>query len=267
MPAPTVEGQWIRASRVGASEVGALMGHHPFVTAGDIWARLQGHEERRRSTQAMQIGNDLEPAVAALWSVHAARKVVRCSRTYAHRSVRLCATPDYYVPASELLEVKVSGDWDMWRDLPEHVEWQTRAQMACTGRMRCHVAVLLGGTLRTFTVQRDLDAERQMLETVAAFVEAFVDSGTPPPDADPELVFRVRPAVAGVVAATDDIDAAAQELMEVIAVRKAIEDREKELRKVLVTHMAERRADGLLGAGWTMTTDARGALRFQGGNK
>lgn len=266
MPAPSTEGQWIRASRVGASEVGALMGFHPWTSEAAVWARIQGYEPRRATTPAMKVGNDLEPAVAALWSAETGRKVVRCSRTYAHRTSRLAATPDFFVPHHELLEVKVSGDREGWADLPEHVEWQARAQLACTGRARCHVAALVGGTLRLFTVERDLSEEARMLATVDAFMEAFVDSGTPPPDTDPDVLIRVRPAAAGMVAATDDIEDVAQDYMEVIRERKKVEEREKALRNVLVAHIAERRAVGLLGAGWTLTADTRGALRFTGGN-
>ena len=84
MPPPSGRGSELRATRVGASEVGALMGNHPFVTPSDIWARVLGKSKPKPENDAMRLGTFLEESVANLWARETGRKVVKCKIGRAH---------------------------------------------------------------------------------------------------------------------------------------------------------------------------------------
>lgn len=215
MPALTPLNDEIRAQNVSASEVGALMGPHPYTTPEQIWDRLM---ERgpivdalllegkvspefafrrsgpvRPTTEAMLNGSFLEPAIAQLASKRLGLRLRASSKTYTHPLVRLCATPDYLVLGTPpgLVEIKLSGSRDMWSRIepPEHVEWQVRAQMACTRRETAAICVLIGTGLRTYLLERERDKEDLMLAKVDQFWREHIVTGVRP---EPSLSIPVE---------------------------------------------------------------------------
>jgi hypothetical protein len=76
----------------------------------------------------------------------------------------------------------------MWRSVPPHVEWQVRAQMACTGRHTAAVCVLVGVGLRTFLLERDPDQEDRLLAAVDAFWRDHILTRTRPIPVEQELI-------------------------------------------------------------------------------
>lgn len=182
----------IRSQNVTASEVGALLGPHPYTDPERIWDRLvsplpMGED----SSEAMETGSFMEIAILRLAEQRLGLKARANAKTYVHPAVRLCATPDALVLGTPpgLIEVKLSGRPEMWRSVPPHVEWQVRAQMACTGRQTAAVCVLVGAGLRTFLLERDLVLEDQMLAAVVRFWFSYVVPKVRPEPAvpDPEL--------------------------------------------------------------------------------
>lgn len=190
----------IRRRNVSASEVGALLGDHPWTTPAAIWDRLNGIGPEREQTEAMAIGSALEPVILELAANKLRTRLRANGRTYVHPRVRLCATPDALVlPRNDaermmygnaLVELKASGSRDRWRDptsggpgLPADVEWQCRAQMACTHRDRVIVVVLVGVALHVFTVERNYGPERRMTRAVQAFWTDYVETGIRPQEA------------------------------------------------------------------------------------
>lgn len=190
MPGLTAANQEIRAANVTASEVGALLGPHPYTSPELIWDRLcSPFALERPTTEAMLNGSFLEPAIAALASKRLGLRLRATSKTYVHPEVRLCATPDYLVLGTPpgLVEIKLSGSRDMWSRLepPEHVEWQVRAQMACTGRETAAICVLIGTGLRTYLLERDRAKEDRMLAEVDRFWREHIKTGIRPDPAPP----------------------------------------------------------------------------------
>jgi hypothetical protein len=202
-----------------------------------------------------------------MWAEQQRRRVKACSRTYAHEVVALAATPDYYVPHHELLEVKVSGDRELWATLPEYVYWQVQAQLLCTGRKRCHVAALVGGVLRTYQVDAEPGDQALMGAEVIAFMRDHVSAGVPPAGADTALVLKVQPPPPGTAAADGADEDAARELQRAMAAEKAARAQVDELRGVLAASLQGKGARTLQGRDWTFGLDARGALvmRANGG--
>lgn len=196
MPELTARNAAIRSQNVTASEVGALMGPHPYTTPEQIWDRLCSPFALERPTsEAMLNGTFLEPAIAALASKRLGLRLRATSKTYVHPTVRLCATPDYLVLGTPpgLVEIKLSGSRDMWSRIepPEHVLWQVRAQLACTARETAAICVLIGTGLRTYLVERDRAEEDRMLAAVDRFWREHIANGVrPEPRPAPEVEYQ-----------------------------------------------------------------------------
>lgn len=194
MPPLTEASNIIRARNVTASEVGALLDKHPYMTAGDIYDRLLDpiawESLRDPQNEAMQLGSYMEPYIAR----YAAQKLglrLRANRyTREHSKHPLCATADYLVLGhSMLVECKLSSIMYGWSDekLAPHVEWQARAQMAVWDRDTCIIAALVGSKFFTIAVIRDKQKERRMLLAVDSLVNAVLSGGPRPAEVETKV--------------------------------------------------------------------------------
>lgn len=184
----------LRSRNVTASEVGALMATHPYTTPEQIWDRLMGLAPEVIPSEAMDTGSFMETAILRLSERRLGLRARANARTFAHKTVQLCATPDAFVIGQPpgLIEIKLSGRTEMWPmrgPIPDHVAWQVRAQMACTGRATAAVCVFLGAGLRTYLLERDMELEAQMLAAVDQFWGDYVVTGIRPAPAAPVLTF------------------------------------------------------------------------------
>lgn len=204
MPPLTPRNDEIRKFNVTASEVGALLEDHPYTSPELIWDRLcSPFALEERSSEAMETGSFMEPAIAALAALRLELRIRANTKTYMHPRVHLCATPDYLVLGQPpgLLEIKMSGRVEMWPyrgPIPGHVEWQVRAQLACTRRYTAAVCVLVGVGLRTFLVEREPDKEAEMLAAVDRFWNDHVMTGirpAPRPEVMQTFSFEADPAI------------------------------------------------------------------------
>jgi len=266
MPGPTAEGFAIRASRVGASEVGALLGHHPYTTPADIYARIVEGVAKSVSNTRVQLGIDLEGYVAKRWSLATGHKVMRAWATFPHPDVLLSATPDYYVPHTGLLEVKVDrgGPSDDWVDLPEHVYWQVVAQLACVGRDHGYVAALVGSDLRQFTVDRNGADEARLLAAVHAFEVQHLAPKVPPQPIPGELVLTVAPRTDDVADAVtfDNLQQLGAHLLDTSRLVTSYTAERDTLRDQLARWMADNRKRLVRGEGWQAEVTERNGKRF-----
>jgi predicted phage-related endonuclease len=192
VPPLTERNDVIRSRNVTASECYALLGKHPYHTPQSIYDRLStpwdyGHPEQ---SEGMRLGVYMEPYIAR----YAARKLglrVRAnSRTIEHPKINLAATPDYLVLGeSLLLEIKLSGIMYGWSEEELHpwIEYQARAQMACTNRGAVIICALVGVAFYTIPVVRDMEKEQRLLDAVDAFFTNHVIPGIRPPDIDASL--------------------------------------------------------------------------------
>jgi predicted phage-related endonuclease len=179
MPALTPENELIRARNISASEVAALVAEHPYTSPAAIYDRLVGGGgEPRKTSEAMSLGSFFEERILRYAEQRDGFRARLNRRTFEHPEVRLCATPDafvvaprpgLFVPERALVEIKMSGRGDQWLEPLPYVDWQCRAQMACTGRDTVYVYVLAGMRLLTFQLYRDPDKEDRMLDAVQSF--------------------------------------------------------------------------------------------------
>ena len=199
----------IRGRNVTASEVGALMGEHPYMSPGRIFDRLTGAATLQLPNLAMDFGSDAEPILARFAqrmletsmspAIYGPTRVRLNAQAFQHPRVRLCATPDAFVYRRDLdgaldtdllVELKLSWSQNRWRSgLPPDIEWQARAQLACTHRKRVIVYVFTG-TEHVYIVDRHVGKERRMTQAVERFWRDHIDTGIRPQDpAPPEVVY------------------------------------------------------------------------------
>jgi predicted phage-related endonuclease len=178
VPPLTRVNQAIRAANVTASEVAALMPTgHPYATPERIYDRIVDRAESPTSL-AMRVGSALEVPVLRIAEAEFGFRARSNTRTYVHPKVNLCATPDAFavtrmpwafVEEQALIEVKVSGRAELWREVPDYIDWQCRAQLACTGRDIVYIVVLAAMRLLWFPVEREAEKEAVLVEAVDAF--------------------------------------------------------------------------------------------------
>lgn len=255
MPAPHGAGLETRRTRVGASEVAALVepGCHPYTDPASIYARIVHGWQRPVAGTRVQLGIDLESYVARRWAALEGRKVLAAWRTYAHPDVPLAATPDYYVPPDALLECKVDrgGPSDVWVDLPRYVYWQVQAQLLCTGRDMGYVAALVGSDVRRFTVPADPADAARLVCAVHAFDVQHLMARIPPEPVPDDLLFTILPI--GPDVADVDGDDIADVGSQLVALRRdvgAADAHLSQLRAVIARHMADNGLRLLRGPDW-----------------
>jgi len=154
-----------RATRVGASEVAAIMGEHPYMTAEQVYDRIVNGVSQPESIN-MRVGAYLEPYVLRMARDLLGVRSRACHRAYVHPTLPLCASPDAYSGPHGLVEVKVTGAWSRGRP---GAFWQVQTQLMLTGRDWCDVLVLAGSNL---TVER-IDADPSAWVTICSEVERF----------------------------------------------------------------------------------------------
>lgn len=145
-----------RQRRVGGSDIGAVMGHSPFVTRDNLLWIKAGLMPPQSETEAMWRGTVLEPAVITyLLKRHQLEIDVERSATtwVADDDDRLLYNPDGITTTNVLLEAKTTSDRATERgwgragtdQIPRHYLEQVTWGMGLLGMDTCHLGVLAGG--------------------------------------------------------------------------------------------------------------------------
>lgn len=253
-----------RGSRVGASEVAALWGNHPYLSLWKLWALKSGVEGAAddSDTGIKRRGRRLElPILEELadrtgWAVEPWQQTDIVEHPDA--ALRLGCTPDALADDGGGLgtvQVKSASPWAYraWpRDedgaltLPAQMAVQVQAELECLGLDRGTLVVLFGFD---FDMMEIIPFERH-----PAFIEALkerllwfwelVDNGDAPPvdgsDSTTELLKRLYPRDGGPTCELPgDSDLVAKSLEEISEVRKSAEKREQELKNQLIAWIGE----------------------------
>lgn len=74
---PQTHEEWLqlRATGIGSSDVGTILGVNPFDTPFQLWLRKTGKAKPKEENFAMRLGHILEPAVAELYEQESGNKV------------------------------------------------------------------------------------------------------------------------------------------------------------------------------------------------
>ena len=172
---------------LGASEAPALMDSSAFMSQADLWYRKSTTPQISEPTAAMQVGNDLEPALVTVLSRRLDIPLVTPDIMY--RSGRWTVTLDAVDAGSAITrekpqiigEVKTTRKYSIssLADVPSEYLWQIYAQQFVTGADAW--LVVLDRDLRISTIE--IPRNSQAMDTLAQQAELFcssVDAGIQP---------------------------------------------------------------------------------------
>ncbi len=178
----TSRGEWLERRRgaVNSSQMGAVLGVHPYLTPEQLAGEMRG-ESVKGDTASMRAGRILESAVAAaLQEEHPDwPPLVKCDSYYWLPEHRIGATPDYLWGDNGLIECKTCAPhvWERWHGrVPLAYVLQLLTALMCTGREKGIVAVMVRGgdfPLHEYTVERHQAAEQRILDAVAQWWQQY----------------------------------------------------------------------------------------------
>lgn len=195
---PLSEDEWLKYRRlgIGGSDVAVLMGVSPFATARDLYydkKNIKPMIDNEDNWVAKEVGHRLEELVAKIFSFKTGYKVFAVRKLFRHPVYPyMQANVDYFVELPDgsiaILECKTSNYncQDKWADgvVPLNYEWQCRHYMCVMNINRTYIACLFGNNDHEFVyrkIERDLEAEKDMIEMEECFWSEYVLKGVEPP--------------------------------------------------------------------------------------
>lgn len=194
--ASTDKQAWLeaRAKTITATDVSAILGLHPYRTARSVYEEKKGLAPYAEESEAMMIGQELEPFIAALYcrkkGLVYGTEVIPSGFVTHPQYPRHGATPDFHIPLTdELLECKYAGPntarmfgEEETDEIPTHYLCQVMWQLHCTGKKRATLCLFTAfGKLKTYTIERDDEMIRRMVFRVNMFIGEYLDADMPPP--------------------------------------------------------------------------------------
>jgi predicted phage-related endonuclease len=180
-----------RRQGIGGSEVGAILGVDDYRTPFDVWLRKRGLLKPGPPNIRMLVGKYLEEGVLKLYTHVTGRQIEYCggevTQTHPDRPW-MKYTVDAIVKGERRgVDAKVVF-WDQRRkwgetsnDIPYSVQLQAWWYMHCLEFDVFDIAALVGeGEPRVYTIERDREAERVMIDRVEAWYIRHVLGGEPP---------------------------------------------------------------------------------------
>lgn len=146
-----------RRTGLGASDVPALFGMHPFKNERDVWAsKVYDLAPDEKESEAMDLGKMLEDPLID-WCreqvEHTNEKALRIRKNHEQREgPLLCHLDAKFLDEPWHIEAKTTGLTDLWGEtslseptgnVPGHVVLQAHAQMIVANTTRCLVPVLM----------------------------------------------------------------------------------------------------------------------------
>jgi putative phage-type endonuclease len=179
-----------RRHGIGASDAASVLGIDPWRTPLELWLEKVGLAQKQddRFGTPMYWGNLLESAVADAYQDLMGVKVRKSLITLKHRQhdFIICHLDRKIEGQRKILECKTSFSREKWGEpgtdeVPFNYLIQVQHQMAVTGYDEADIAVLISGNeFRYYTIQRDEDIIRRIVEAENEFWYEHVLSDLPP---------------------------------------------------------------------------------------
>ncbi len=194
--------EWLRARKIGGSDVAAILGVSPYRSGWDVYERLVlGVPDQFEPSEAQLRGIRLEPRILSMYASESGCRVVRPPpHTVYTRDEFASASPDGF---AEDVIVEAKTDRDPWRwgpattiqrwtpeaarivrvDYALQLAWYLWVLDAPAGDL----AVLLPGSdpflpeLRVYRLERDEELIRRMVDRVRAWWQLHIVDGVEPP--------------------------------------------------------------------------------------
>lgn len=198
----TDEAQWLdlRRQNVGASEVAALLGSHPYLSAYGLAGDKSGRIPKQdHDNAAMERGRELEPiAIRKLARMFPRWRLEAPGAYFADEALRFGATPDLFViddqgrrGVIQIKSVEPSVFRKTWHDeagelsAPLHVALQAIAEAHLTGADWCAAAAIVVGfgiDVHIVDVPIVPGVIARMRQEVREFWDEIANDVTPDPD-------------------------------------------------------------------------------------
>ena len=177
-----------RSGYIGGSDAAAVVGLNPFVSPFSLWAEKTGQQPPFEGNLATEVGTYLEEFVARKFTEQTGKKVRREYSTILNDEYPwACADLDRVVIGEDAgLEIKTVSSLSLKHykngDYPPRFYVQCCHYLALTGKQRWYLSVLIGNSdFRIFTIERDEDEIRALMDAEKSFWEDHVLTKTPPP--------------------------------------------------------------------------------------
>jgi putative phage-type endonuclease len=151
-----------RASRLGASEIAAVLGLSPWESKFSLWHRKAGLVPPLEETDEMMWGRHLEAPIAARFAeLHSDLKVRRTGTWVSTARPWQLANPDRLIfPGQVPLEIKWSPFGDGWGEpgtdeIPVYYRCQVLQQLDVLDAPYGVLAALVGAELRQYVIEHD----------------------------------------------------------------------------------------------------------------
>ena len=248
--------EWLEARKggIGGSDAAGIVGLSAYSSPYSVWADKTGRMPDKEDTEAMRIGRDLEQYVAERFCEATGEKVQRRNAIlinpkypFAHANVdRLVVGEDAGLECktTSMLNVKHFKDGV---DFPERYYVQCVHYLAVTGCHHWYLAVLvLGEGLHIYTMDRDEDEIRALMEAEKRFYEDYILTDCPPPvdgsSATSEAISATFHGGDGGTVALIGRESLMQEYADIKAGIKEQEERLTEIENIIKTDIGD--ADG-----------------------
>lgn len=200
----TSRADWLamRKQDATASEIGALFGIHPYVTALEVWADHSGIPTKSGDNLAMKRGRIFEPAVAEAAREEWNMLLVKSERYHRATKLRIGCTPDYLDDAGDPVELKFVQPEvfeKMWQSGPPLAYvLQCLTQIYLLGAARGWIVAMVDNRkkdISRYEVPRNDEAWAKIVAKVAEFWQLVESKTMPAPvfSADLEALKRIMP--------------------------------------------------------------------------
>jgi putative phage-type endonuclease len=185
---------------IGGSDIGAILGLNPYKTPVDVWMEKTGKAREQSSNLAMRFGTFAEAFVASEYTLTTGLAVREPQNTFIHPELAFCrahldrlvygetCTEPETVHPIRILECKTANPFrqEQWGEsgtnqIPFSYLCQCVWYMAITDLPKTDLAVLFGNSdFRIYTIDRDLELEKIVLEKAQIFWNEHVIKDIPP---------------------------------------------------------------------------------------
>jgi len=221
---------WLEARKtgIGASEVAAIFGMHPFMTARDLWLEKTGRALPKAETPDMRRGRRLEPVAAELYAERTGRRLRRHPlRRHPEHACMIASIDRQILSPTALAEIKVprARTYMRWKreGLPPYIVLQGQYACTVTGYPFTGFGVYSpdDDEILTFDVEADPVVAARFLEVVPEWWERHVVRDVPPPEEAPTPDVKLPEVQGDVVFRFDpEFEAAAREYFEAVELER-----------------------------------------------
>lgn len=181
--------EWLEARRsgIGGSDAATVVGMNPWASPYSLWADKTGRLPEKEDTEAMRIGRDLEGYVAERFEEATGKSVRRRNailtdpeKPWAHANI------DREIVGERAgLECKTTNvlNLKMYKggEFPDNYYCQCMHYLGVTGWDRWYLAILVVGSgFFVFTLERDEDEIKLLMDAEKAFWDTYIVPDTPP---------------------------------------------------------------------------------------